>query len=232
MRRPRIAVLVTGDELIAPGAKPRPGQISDSGGPGLAALIASWGGDPERLPAAGDVSDAIARAVAGAKADLVVAVGGASVGDHDLVKPALAALGLRLAVETIDVRPGKPTWFGVLSDGRPVLGLPGNPASAFVCAQLFLAPLIAAMLARPAEPVLIPAVLDSDLPANGAREHWMRASVSLDERGQLRVRAFEQQDSSLVGVFARSDALLRRQSGAQEARIGQIAEILRLDRLP
>ncbi len=232
VRRPRIAVLAHGEELIAPGAAPQPWQIPDTGGPGVCALVEAWGGEPERLRAVGDEKAAIAASVAGAAADLVVVIGGASVGDHDLVKPALADLGLKLAVETIDVRPGKPTWFGILGDGRPVLGLPGNPASAFVCAELFLKPLVQAMLGRPAQPVLVPAVLQGDLPANGSREQWMRAALDQDETGHLRVTPFARQDSSLVGVFARADALLRRESGAPEANLGQIVKILRLDRLP
>ena len=230
-RRPRIAVLVNGEELIVPGATPLAGQIPDSGGPGLAALISAWGGEPERLPAVGDEMDAITAAVNSAAADLIVTIGGASVGDHDLVKPALALLGLTLSVETVDVRPGKPTWFGVLADGRPVLGLPGNPASAFVCAELFLRPLIWAMLGRSTEPVLRPALLLADLAPNGSREHWMRADLSVDDRGQWQVRPFDQQDSALVGVFARAGALMRRKSGAPGLKTGEVVEILPLDRL-
>jgi molybdopterin molybdotransferase len=235
-RRPTIAILTTGEELAAPGEAPTPWQIADSAGPGLSALVETFGGAPRRLRPVGDDIDAIVAAVAGgqaaagAPADLIVAVGGASVGDHDLVKPALARLGLTLSVETVNVRPGKPTWFGLLADGRRVLGLPGNPASAFVCAELFLRPLICAMLGAPAEPALIPAVLARDLPANGPREHWMRASLSVDGQGRTIATPFEDQDSSLVGVFARADALLRREAGAGAIAAGGATHVTPLRR--
>jgi len=151
-RRPAVAVLATGEEVVAPGAKPGPFQIFDSGTTAIGALISSWGGRAIALAAAGDDEGAIAEAVTGAGGDLVVTLGGASVGDHDVVKPALARLGLELRVESVAVRPGKPTWFGVLGDGRLVLGLPGNPASAMVCAELFLRPLLQAL--QGADPAL------------------------------------------------------------------------------
>jgi molybdopterin molybdotransferase len=177
------------------------------------------------LAAAGDDAVAIAEAVQHIEADLIVTVGGASVGDHDLVKPALATLGLTLAVETVNVRPGKPTWFGTLGDGRRVLGLPGNPASAFVCAELFLRSLVRALLGADPQPRLELAALAEALPANGPREHWARARLTPDG-----ARAFADQDSSLVTVFAQADALLRRPAGAPAAAAGEMVEILRLER--
>ena len=137
----------------------------------------------------------------------------------------------RQAVETVALRPGKPTWFGTLEDGRRILGLPGNPASAFVCAQLFLKPLILALLGRPAEPVLRTAILGCDLPANGPREQWMRASLGADGEARTVIKPFAQQDSSLVGVFSRADALLLRKTGAPAAAAGSIAQFLPLDRM-
>lgn len=222
---PRIAILATGEELVSPGGHPGPFQIFESGSAGLVPMIARWGGLAHRLSPARDDEDAIAAAVAGADAELIVTVGGASVGDYDLVKPALKRLGLELRVETINVRPGKPTWFGTLGDGRRVLGLPGNPASAFVCAELFLKPLIAAMSGGAAGPLMEPALLAEDLPAAGPREHWMRAIL-----GPEGVRALPDQDSSLVTVFAAADALLRRRANASAARAGEVVEILRLNR--
>lgn len=230
-RRPRIAILANGEELVPPGATPAPWQIYESGSAGLAAMVAAWGGAPIHLAAAADDMDAIAQRLAGVEADLIVTVGGASVGDHDLVKPALARFGLSLSVETVAVRPGKPTWFGTLSDGRRVLGLPGNPASAFVCAQLFLKPLILALLGRPAEPAPRTAILARDLPANGPREQWMRASLSTDDQARTVIEPFAQQDSSLVGVFSRADALLLRKAAAPAAVAGSSAQFLPLDRL-
>lgn len=229
-RRPRVAILATGDELVPPGGTPRPDQIFESGSFSLAALIGAWGGEVFRLTAAADDAAAIAAAVRPVDADLIVTIGGASVGDHDLVKPALKTLGLDLAVETIAVRPGKPTWFGRLSDGRRVLGLPGNPASAMVCAELFLRPLLAALSGGDSEVRLAPARLAAPLPGGGPREHWMRAALSTDPEGRTVAAPFPDQDSSLVGVFARADALLRRRAGAPAASANDVVEVLPLRR--
>ncbi|HJV41988.1 gephyrin-like molybdotransferase Glp [Caulobacter sp.] len=229
-RRPRVAILATGDELVPPGATPRPDQIFESGSFALAALIQAWGGEAFRLTAAADDAAAIAAVIQPVEADLIVTVGGASVGDHDLVKPALKTLGLELAVETVAVRPGKPTWFGRLGDGRAVLGLPGNPASALVCAELFLRPLLAALTDGDAEVRLVAARLAAPLPATGPREHWMRAALSVDEEGRMTAQAFPDQDSSLVGVFSRADALLRRRAGAPALSANAVVEVLPLRR--
>ncbi len=236
-RRPRVAILATGDELVPPGASPRPDQIFESGSFSLVALVQAWGGEAFRLTAAADDATAIAAAVSSrasregpVEADLIVTIGGASVGDHDLVKPALKTLGLELAVETIAVRPGKPTWSGRLSDGRRVLGLPGNPASALVCAELFLRPLLAALAGGDAEVRLLPARLAAALPATGPREHWMRAALSVDPEGRTIAHVFPDQDSSLVSVFARADALLRRRAGVSAASTNDIVDVLLLRR--
>jgi molybdopterin molybdotransferase len=229
-RRPKVVVVSTGDEIVAAGAAPGPGQIFDSGAPALAALIKAWGGDAKRLAITGDDVGSIREAVQSAGGDLVVTLGGASVGDHDLVKPALAELGLGLSVETVKLRPGKPTWFGLLGDGRRVLGLPGNPASALVCAELFLRPLVMAM--QGADPVLrlASARLAKPLPANGPREHWARARLSYAGGGVI-AEALTDQDSSLVSVFAQADALIRCPIDSPAADAGAVVEVLRLDRL-
>jgi molybdopterin molybdotransferase len=229
-RRPRVAILATGDELVQPGGDPAPDQIFESGSIALAALVEAWGGVPTRLTAAADNAEAIAASVAHIEADLIVTVGGASVGDHDLVKPAMERLGLALRVETIAIRPGKPTWFGTLSDGRRVLGLPGNPASALVCAELFLRPLLAVLTGADPAPTMIAAQLATPLGPNGPREHWMRAALSIDPRGRATVATFPDQDSSLVGVFSRADALVRRPVNAAAAPAGEIVEVLPLPR--
>jgi molybdopterin molybdotransferase len=127
------------------------------------------------------------------------------------------------------VRPGKPTFFGVLGDGRRLLGLPGNPASAFVCAELFLKPILAAYQGAAAQPSTIGARLTEALPANGPREHWMRAKLAYAEGG-VTVTPYRDQDSSLVSVFAAADALLRRPSGAEAAPAGSVVEVLPLAR--
>ena len=228
-RRPRVALFSTGEEIIEAPAVPGPFQIYDSGSRALEALVAGWGGDVSRAKPVRDDLEATIQALRDADGDLVVTVGGASVGDHDLVRAAAEALGLKLAVSSVNVRPGKPTFFGVLGDGRRLLGLPGNPASALVCAELFLQPLIAAFQGADPTPRLIGAKLALPLPANGPREHWMRAQLSF-EGGAVIARPYRDQDSSLVSVFAISDALLRREAGAPAAASGHVVEVLPLAR--
>ncbi len=178
----------------------------------------------------GDSEDLIAGAVAGVACDLVVTLGGASVGDHDLVKPALSRLGLALIVESVAVRPGKPTWFGTLGDGRRVLGLPGNPASALVCAELFLRPLLMTMQGADPAVRVIKARSAVPMAANGGREHWMRAGLSYADDGAVIATPFRDQDSSLVTVFALADALMRRPVGAPAAAAGDPVDVLPLAR--
>jgi molybdopterin molybdotransferase len=230
-RRPRVAILATGEEIVAPGAAAGPDQIYDSGTTTLTALTQSWGAAPLPLRRVGDDAADIAAAVEGAPCDLLVTLGGASVGDHDLVKPALARLGLRLEVESVAIRPGKPTWFGVLGDGRPVLGLPGNPASAMVCAELFLRPLVMALQGADATLALVAARCASALATNGERESWMRARLGSGPAGERVATPFGDQDSSLVSVFAAADALLRRPPLAPAIAPGDVVEILPLARL-
>ena len=229
--RPRLAILSTGEEVVAPGQSPRLDQIFDSAGPALAALVETWGGHARLQEPAGDTDSAILAAIDAADAQLIVTVGGASVGDHDRVKPALAARGLVLAVDTVRMRPGKPVWFGVLADGRRVLGLPGNPASALVCAELFLRPLLMKWQGADPELRLEAAHLVSPLPKGGPREHWMRGALAVDAGGRLVAEAFPDQESSLVSVFARANALIRRQIRADPAQAGDLVEVLRLARL-
>lgn len=228
--RPRVAILSTGEEIVRAGSPASPAQIFDSNGPALAALITAWGGVAVALEPARDDEAAIAAAVADVACDLILTVGGASVGDHDLVKPALGRLGLQLKVETVRLRPGKPTWFGALADGRRVLGLPGNPASALVCAELFLKPLLMAWQGAGTALTLEPVRLATALPPVGPREHWMRARLSGDGQGAV-ATPFSDQDSSLVTVFAEADALLRRPAGTGAAAAGDRVDMLRLHRL-
>jgi molybdopterin molybdotransferase len=231
VRAPRVAILSSGDELAAPGSEPSRYQIFDSGTYGIAGLIQSWGGIPNRQPVEKDDADAIARAAEeGLRgSDLLVVIGGASVGDHDHARPALMRLGLKLAVEKITVRPGKPTWFGVAGQGL-VLGLPGNPASALACAQLFLRPVMEAMLGRDPYQCVITsrARLTQGLPANGPREHYLRALLEVDGDGQQIVRAFEHQDSSLISIFAAANALIRLSADAPAMAAGTMVDVLEL----
>ena len=227
--RPRVALLSTGEEIVEAPATPGRFQIYDSAAPALAALIAGWGGVVARARPVRDSLDAMIAALKGADAELIVTIGGASVGDHDMVKPAAAALGLELKVETINVRPGRPTFFGVLADGRRLLGLPGNPASAFACAEIFLHPLLDAYQGADPTPAAITARLAHDMPANGPREHWMRAKLTYAD-GVVQVTPYADQDSSLVGIFAASDALMRRMAGAPALAAGAVIEVLPLAR--
>lgn len=227
VRPPWVSIVSTGEEVVEAPAVPGPWQIYDSGSPGLEAMLRSWGAGVRRVTGVRDRREAVREAMAGAGGDLVVTLGGASVGDHDLVRSAAADLGLDLRVESVAVRPGKPTFFGVLGDGRSLLGLPGNPASAFVCAELFLRPLVAALEGRPSAPALRRVRLLAPLPANGPREHWMRARLSAGLEGEA-VEAFLDQDSSLVRIFSEADALLRRLPGAPAAAAGEAVEVLPL----
>jgi molybdopterin molybdotransferase len=227
--RPRLALLATGEEIVEPPATPGPFQIYDSGAPGLAALAERWGAKVSRARPVGDTLDTVVAALRGAEADLIVTIGGASVGDHDLVRAAAEALGLELKVASVAVRPGKPTFFGTLPDGRRLLGLPGNPASAFVCAEMFLRPILSAYQGASAAPRTITARLAHDLPANGAREHWMRARLSFGDGG-VTVTPYRDQDSSLVTILAGADALLRRPAGAPAASAGDVVEVAPLER--
>jgi molybdopterin molybdotransferase len=230
-RRPRVAVLCTGEELVRPPVEPGPWQIFESGSAALVALIESWGAIAWRLAAARDTKQAVIEAVSGVEADLIVTVGGASVGDYDLVKPALSEMGLELFVQTINIRPGKPTWFGRLGDGRPVLGLPGNPASALVCAELFLKPVVRGMLGADPEPKFVKARLAQPLRGNGPRDQLLRVLLVNDDTGTLTAQALADQDSSLVTVFAQADGLLRRPAGAAPAAAGDLVDVLPLNRL-
>jgi len=221
-----------GDELAAPGTGPGPWQIFDSATFGMAGLIRGWGGTPNRLAVERDDVAAIACAarLGLAENDLLLVVGGASGGDHDHARPALMRLGLELTVEKVAVRPGKPTWFGVTPQG-PVLGLPGNPASAMVCAHLFLRPILSAMLGCVAAPTFHRARLARALPANGPREHYLRACWSGDDNGCLTVHAFEDQDSSLISVFTAANALIRLPPNAPAIADGAAVDMLMLNRL-
>jgi molybdopterin molybdotransferase len=227
--RPRVVFMGTGEEIVVAPAVPGPWQIYDSGSPALRAMAQAWGASAERKRPVRDDLDATIAALREAEADLIVTVGGASVGDHDLVRAAGGALGLKLDVASVAVRPGKPTFFGVLADGRRLLGLPGNPASAFVCAELFLKPIIAAYTGGWTELPLVQARAAQGLPANGPREHWMRAQLQMRD-GALSVMPYKDQDSSLVTVFAAANALLRRPPGAPAAEPGALVEVLPLAR--
>ena len=227
--RPRVVIVSTGEEIVEAPAAPGPYQIYDSGAPALAAMLEGWGALASKQKPVGDELGAMIEALRTADADLVVTVGGASVGDHDLVRTAAEALGLSLKVASIAIRPGKPTFFGVLEDGRRLLGLPGNPASAFVCAELFLRPIVSKMQGGPENLPTTSAKLAGPIAANGPREHWMRAKLNHQD-GSVFAEPYRDQDSSLVTVFALADALLRRPPGAPALDAGDLVEVLPLAR--
>ncbi|MDU9003620.1 molybdopterin molybdotransferase MoeA [Sedimentitalea todarodis] len=206
IRKPVVAILATGDELVMPGETPGPDQIIASNSFGLKAMVEQLGATARLLPIARDTLSSLRTAFDLARgADLVVTIGGASVGDHDLVAPAAADLGMNRAFYKVAMRPGKPLMAGKLN-GAAMVGLPGNPVSAMVCGHVFLAPMIRAMLGLGTDlPPLQTATLASPLARNGPREHYLRAVVS-----DNKVTAFDNQDSSLLTILSQANALLVR----------------------
>jgi molybdopterin molybdotransferase len=228
--RPRIAIASTGDELVSPGVIPMGDQIVAASAPGIAAYVRSLGGEPYDLGLVADDTDAIGRTADAAlalPADVLVTLGGASVGDHDLVGAALAAKGMALDFWRIAMRPGKPLMFGRIGPLR-VLGLPGNPVSSLVCAILFLRPLIDALLGRPPTDISEPAVLAVDVPANDGREDYVRATMVV-AAGLPSVTPLPVQDSSMLAVLAAADCLLIRAPGAPAGKAGDACRIIRLN---
>jgi molybdopterin molybdotransferase len=224
-RRPRIAILATGDEIVLPGEAVPAGGIVSSNAHALAAFVTAAGGEAIVLPIAGDSLAAIAAGADAARgADMLVTTGGASVGAHDLVQAGLAARGLELDFWKIAMRPGKPLMFGRMGD-LPVLGLPGNPVSAFVCALLFLGPAIARLAGLPGDPpALAPARLGAALKPNDQREDFVRATIGPDGV----VTPFAKQDSGMLKTLARAEALIRRAPFDPARAAGEIVEVVRL----
>ena len=228
-RKPRVAILATGDELVAPGVMPGRDKIVSSNPVGLAAMVRANGGEPVMLGIAPDnQADTVERLLAAGDAEVVVTTGGASVGDHDLVRPSLASMGMELAFWKLAMRPGKPMLFGKLG-GQRVLGLPGNPVSALITARVFLVPLIAALLGRPDDGGEMAAEAAVDLPANGARQHYMRGRVERGEDGGLRVTPMGDQDSSLLMPLMAANALLVRPVDAPAVAKGARVRVLMID---
>ena len=229
-RQARVAILATGDELVAPGGALGPSQIIASNNFAVAGVVRACGGVAIDLGIAADTMGALDHAIRRAQAadvDVLVTLGGASVGDHDLVQKALVAAGMELGFWRIAMRPGKPLMHGLLG-GMRVLGLPGNPTSSMVCAILFLRPLLRALHGEPeagADPSR-PARLAVDLPPNGPRQDYMRCSLAIAADGALEATPAELQDSSLVKVMARADGLIVRPARAGAARAGAPCRVI------
>ncbi|WCK03465.1 gephyrin-like molybdotransferase Glp [Agrobacterium tumefaciens] len=229
-RKPRIAILATGDELLPPGSAPQPAQIIASNTFGVAALARQAGAEVIDLGIIPDddslIRAAIGKAVA-AGVDVLVTLGGASVGDHDLVQAALKAEGMQLDFWRIAMRPGKPLMVGAIGSTQ-VLGLPGNPVASLVCGLLFLEPLIRRIARRAPPERSTTARTATPLKANDHRQDYLRARLSTDENGALVAEAYAKQDSSMMKILAHSDGLIVRPPHAPEAAPGATCPVIRL----
>jgi molybdopterin molybdotransferase len=231
-RQPRVAILAVGDELVRPGEPLGADQIVASNGLAVAAMVAEGGGAAIDLGIVPDDIGALAAAIDVARqrqADILVTLGGASVGDYDLTQQALGAVGMELAFWKIAMRPGKPLMHGRIGEMR-ILGLPGNPVSAIVCALLFLQPLMRALLGDPAAAAdpSEAARLGADLGENDGRQDYLRAALRDDEEGRPVATAFELQDSSVLSVLARSQCLIVRKPFEKAAMAGSPCRIIRI----
>lgn len=229
--RPRVAMIATGDELVPPGTTPGPDQIVASNGAGIAALIEAAGGEVIDLGIVRDDLAAIRAAVASAFAagiDALVTLGGASLGDHDLVHRALSEEGVAFDFWKIAMRPGKPLMYGRHGAAR-VVGLPGNPAAALVCGIVYVAPLVRALSGRrDVAPPIEVVRLAAPLPPNDLRQDHLRARFDVDADGHRIVVPADSQDSSLLSRVARADALIIRPPHAPAATTGESVRVLRL----
>ncbi|MDW4548935.1 molybdopterin molybdotransferase MoeA [Defluviimonas sp. D31] len=225
-RRPVVAIMATGNELVMPGEEPGPDQIIASNGYALAAMAEAEGAEVRMLPIARDSESSLRHTLGLAEgADLIVTIGGASVGDHDLVGKVTADLGMERSFYKIAMRPGKPLMAGRLA-GSVLLGLPGNPVSSVVCGHIFMLPMLRAMQGLPAAPAPIKrGVLAAPVEANGPRAHYMRARIEQHEGAAL-IHPFDQQDSALLSVLAAANALLIRPIGDGPQPAGAAAEFI------
>lgn len=225
-RRPRIALLSTGDELVRPGEHAGPHQIISSNALGLAAMIAACGGEAIDLGIAADNREELLRLAQGARgADMLITLGGASVGDHDLVQSVLGEAGLKVDFWKVAMRPGKPLIFGHL-DSVPMLGLPGNPVSSMVCGLLFVRPAIAALLGQAdGGNYTDTAILGSDMVPNDNRQDYVRARLTVDGVAT----PFAVQDSAMLSSLAQAGCLIIRTPHAPVAKAGDAVQVLVLD---
>ncbi len=225
-RRPVVALIPTGDELVPPGAEPGPDQIVASNNYGLKAMLEAAGAEVRMLPIARDESDSLRAVLALSEgADLVVTLGGASVGDFDLVQRTAVDHGMALDFYKVAMRPGKPLMAGRLGT-RALIGLPGNPVSALVCGLVFVRPAVERMLGlEGGPPAPLSAALDAGIGPNGPRAHYMRARVEAGPRGWI-CAPFARQDSSLLTVLAEANALMIRPPRDPARQIGDTVEFI------
>lgn len=213
MRRPTVAILRAGDELNVVGSKLKPGHIIDANGPGITALLTSWGIEVIDLRLAKDDSQDIRSRIKNCQADVILPIGGASVGDYDFMRQAFAEENFKFLFEKVAIKPGKPTWFAARGT-QYVLGLPGNPTSAWVCAHIFLKPLLGLKSQTRTYTLAV------DLPSNSKRETYLRARFT--DKGH--VQPLERQDSGLVTPLSGTELYIRRLINAPSARIGDSVE--------
>jgi molybdopterin molybdotransferase len=228
-RKPVVAILATGDELVEPGRRPRTDQIVSSNNLALSAFVQWAGGLPRLLGTVKDSAREIRAAIRRAKhADILITSGGASVGEHDLVRKALDEEAISLAFWKIAMRPGKPLMFARRKAQR-IIGLPGNPVSALVCARIFIKPLIDRLLGSSGEELTLLAALAAPMRANDERQEYARGKLEREADGTLSVMPFSAQDSSMLALLARADCLIIRPPHAPAAEIGDKVEVLPID---
>ncbi len=232
-RKPKVAVIATGDELVMPGSDAGPGKIIASNTFGICALIRISGGDVIDLGIAPDTSDGLQNALEQAlkaKVDLVVTTGGASVGDHDLVQPVAESIGFEFEIAKIAMRPGKPFLFAKRGKGDQItrlMGLAGNPVSSLVAGDVFVRPLVNRLAGYPdSSSAPLPAVLGGELPPNDERQEYIRASLTLGDDGKSIATPFPKQDSSMLALMVKSDCLIIRPANAAASQIGDPCRIV------
>ncbi len=230
-RRPRVAILATGDELCRPGDSPAAHQIISNNSTVLGLMVRRWGAEPIDLGIASDDAQALGDILADARgADLLLTTGGASVGEYDLVRAGLAASGLELGFWKIAMRPGKPLMFGQLQHALPFLGLPGNPVSAAVCAIVFVRAALCRMLELDPALPLERGRITGELAANDEREDYLRTRLAGQEDGVPLLEVAPRQDSSMFATFAQADALVIRAPKAPPAEAGSLVSFVPIDR--
>ena len=228
-KRPRVILFTTGDELVLPGDHPRDDQIFSSNSHALAAMLNAWGAEVNNLGIVrDDMRSTVAAIKKASKADILVTTGGASVGDHDYVQEALKHAGIKIGFWKIALRPGKPLMFGT-KGMLSVLGLPGNPVSALVCARIFLKPLISKMLGLEANDVSVMARVADALPANDERQDYLRATLRYEEDGARVAQVFSKQDSSMQRNLRDADCLILRPPNAPEVAKGASVPVILVD---